>query len=360
MTRRDIEIGLLFSRHGSYALIGEAGRTGALRAVDAVNTNSALEVMLSPVERDPRGNIDAYQPLCAEILEGTSARHVIGTTTSWSRKEIIPTLERAGGTLWYPCPYEGFEASDHVVYTHACPNQHLVPLMDWALPRLGGRGYLIGSNYIWGWESNRVARDLILAAGGQVLGERYLPIGDTEVERLVDEVRATEPDFVLNALIGPSSYKFLAAMKALPREVPVLSCNLTECELPALGDFAEGLISIGPYFRDARGWPPGGDRDFGSSFEAAAWLAVHMLAELLSHRPGAERLGLQDLISSPRADRYGIDRATNHLTLPALIAQVRGGRFEVIAQRDAVAPDPYLSRRQRRQAQRPNLTVVSR
>ncbi len=361
MGRRDIEIGLLFSRHGSYALIGEAGRTGALRAIEAVNSDPALDVTFHPVERDPRGNIDAYQPLCADILEATAARHVIGTTTSWSRKEIIPTLERAGGTLWYPCPYEGFEASDHVVYTHACPSQHLVPLMDWAVPRFGGRGYLVGSNYIWGWESNRVARDLILAAGGRVLGERYLPIGDTDIERMIDEVRATRPDFVLNSLIGPSSYEFLAAMKAKAGSVPILSCNLTECELPAMGQVAEGLISSGPYFRGARGWPASDGIDFGSSFEAAAWLAVRMLADLLAHRPGAERMKLQDLLASSRAELYGIDRATNHLTLPVLIAEIRGGRFEIIARRDAVAPDPYLSRRQRGEApSRPSLTVVSR
>ena len=122
---REIEIGLLFSLEGSYALIGAAGRKGALRAIEAVNADPALELLFRPVERDPKGNIDAYQPLCAEILGETSARHVVGSTTSWSRKEIIPALEKADGVLWYPCPYEGFEASDHVVYTHACPNQHL-------------------------------------------------------------------------------------------------------------------------------------------------------------------------------------------------------------------------------------------
>ena len=53
---------------------------------------------------------------------------------------MIPTLEKSGGTLWYAVPYEGFEASDHVVYTHACPNQHLLPLLDWAMPAHGRRG----------------------------------------------------------------------------------------------------------------------------------------------------------------------------------------------------------------------------
>ena len=101
------------------------------------------------------------------------ARHIIGCITSWSRKEVIPVLEKAGGTLWYACPYEGFEANEHVVYMHACPNQHLVPLLGYVVPRFGANGFLTGSNYIWGWETNRVARDLIADAGGKVLGERY-------------------------------------------------------------------------------------------------------------------------------------------------------------------------------------------
>ncbi|TIL80332.1 MAG: N-acetylmuramoyl-L-alanine amidase, partial [Mesorhizobium sp.] len=69
--------------------------------------------------------------------------------------------------------YEGFEANEHVVYMHACPNQHLVPLLAHVVPRFGANGFLLGSNYIWGWETNRVARDLIADAGGKVLGERY-------------------------------------------------------------------------------------------------------------------------------------------------------------------------------------------
>ncbi|RWJ11249.1 MAG: N-acetylmuramoyl-L-alanine amidase, partial [Mesorhizobium sp.] len=70
--------------------------------------------------------------------------------------------------------------NEHVVYMHACPNQHLVPLLAHVVPRFGANGFLLGSNYIWGWETNRVARDLIADAGGKVLGERYLPLGEAD------------------------------------------------------------------------------------------------------------------------------------------------------------------------------------
>ena len=58
-------------------------------------------------------------------------------------------------------------------------------------------------------EIGRVASDLILDAGGEALGDRYVPIGDADVARIIAEIRATRPDFVLNSLIGPSSYAFL-------------------------------------------------------------------------------------------------------------------------------------------------------
>src|SRR3712207_754596 len=128
---RRIKVGLLYSRSGSYRLMSEACRDGALRGIAEVNADEALGLTLVPVERDPQGEVDAYAPLCAEIL-ASGARHVVGCVTSWSRKEVIPTLERLGGVLWYACPYEGFEASSQVVYGHACPNQHLLPLLLWA------------------------------------------------------------------------------------------------------------------------------------------------------------------------------------------------------------------------------------
>lgn len=355
--KRRVELGLLYSRSGSYSLIGEACRTGALSAIARINADPDLDLTFLPVERDPQGNIDLYGPMCAEILRDTSARHVVGCVTSWSRKEVIPVLEKLGGTLWYTVPYEGFEASDHVVYTHACPNQHLLPLLDWAMPAHGKRAYLTGSNYIWGWEMNRLARDTLQMAGGQVLGERYLPIGSTDVARMIEEIRACRPDFILNSLIGPSSYEFMAAYRALGAEdaafqadrCPVLSCNLTEAELPALGDRAEGLVAAGPYFRGQQGWPGGA---FGSSHEAATFVAVRELARLLARKPQAS--GLSDLLGGAGGI---IDPDTHHTELPVMIARVEQGAFRVLQHRGHLAGDPYLTRTRAPAA--PHLRIVS-
>ncbi|MDI7861546.1 transporter substrate-binding protein [Rhizobiaceae bacterium n13] len=343
--KRTVDIGVLLSRSGMYAALSRASRDGVFRGVEEVNADPRLDVSFRVTERDPEGRLDRYAPLCREILRGSGARHIFGCITSASRKEVIPELERFDGILWYPVPYEGFEASERVAYMHACPNQHLLPLLDWALPTLGTRAYLVGSNYIWGWEMAQIAREKIAAAGGQILGDRYLPIGDTELDHIIHDIRTLKPSFILNSLVGDSSYAFLARLTELKQEtefahdVTVLSCNFTECEIDAAGEAAEGLVSAGPWFE------PGGGT--GGSFHEMARQSVHELALLLHGRPGAEELPLAELLHT--ALRSGrptrLDPVHLHARQPAIIARLESGRFNEIKRLPETRADPYLTQR---------------
>ena len=342
-----------------YAALSRASRDGVLRGVDEVNADPGLDVSFRVTERDPDGRLDRYAPLCREILQGSKARHIYGCITSASRKEVIPELERFDGVLWYPVPYEGFEASERVAYMHSCPNQHLLPLLDWALPTLGTRAYLVGSNYIWGWEMAQIAREKIAAAGGQVLGDRYLPIGDTELDHIISDIRTLKPGFILNSLVGDSSYAFLARLAQLKREpefangLTVLSCNFTECEIDAAGDAAEGLVSAGPWFE-----PDGG---IGGSFHEMARQSVHELAMLLQGRPGAEDLPLAELLHtalrSGRSTR--LDPVHLHARQPTIIARLENGRFHEIKRLPESRADPYLTQRAQPAKTGSRLKVVS-
>lgn len=365
--RRQIDIGILFSEGGDYDLLSLASRTGALKGIAEVNADERRSVTFEPVGRNPAGRAEHYRTLCDEIFRTSRARHVLGCTTSWSRKEVIPVLERHGGMLWYATPYEGFEASDRVVYLHSCPNQHIVPLLQYVLPRWGTDAFLLGSNYVWGWEVNRVARDMVSDWNGRVLGERYLPLGDPDVSRLIAEIRATRPSFILNNLIGRSSYEFLKAYAALGREdaaflparCPVLSCDLMEPELDALEGSGEGNLVVGPYFASPDTAGPA------SSMEAAAKASVLILADLVEQagtdNPAAITALLGGRSFSTLLGSLRIDPQTQHAHMPVLIGRICGGAFEVIWKSDtALAPDPYLSRYDPRVTDRqPMLKVVS-
>ena len=152
--------------------------------------------------------------------------HVVGCYTSSSRKEVLPLFEKHDGLLWYPSHYEGFESSDNVVYTVRHPNQHIVPLAEHLLRHYGTSAYCLGSNYIWAWENNKIMREAVLAAGGTVLAERYVPVGELDLDGIVRqildcrELHLQHPDQRFRLRLLPRHPQRGAASKVSTRAAP--------------------------------------------------------------------------------------------------------------------------------------------
>ncbi|MBB3456895.1 branched-chain amino acid transport system substrate-binding protein [Rhizobium sp. BK313] len=374
-----LKIGILFSTTGPYGSMGRDARAGAEFAIEEFAAGGGRPI--EPVFVDPHADIAAYLEGAKHMLRNTGCRHIIGTITSAARKEVIPLVEKHDGLLWYMCPYEGFEANENVIYVGGCPNQHLLPLFEHLIPRFGKRPYLVGANYVWGWEMNRLARELITNAGGEVLGERYLPLEETAVERIVADIENRRPSFILNNLIGPSSYAFLEAIKTLgdrdptfrPENCPVVSCDLMECELEDIAaGAAVGQLCAASYFdtigtsdnlafkaRLAKHY--GADRRVSSVF-AGAYTAVKLCIEAIlaagSDEPQAVRRQLHAASWPTLLGPLAIDPETNHAALPFHLGRINSENgFDVIASRPALAADPYLTGR--RVLKSPKLRVVS-
>lgn len=325
--------------------------------------------------KDPAGDAESYERSTAEILE-TNTRHIIGAITSWSRKDMIPVLERMGGLLWYPCPYEGYESNDHVVYLGAAPNHHLIPLCDWIASQGMESAYLVGSNYVWGWETLRLARDCLTARGVRILGERYIPLGSTKHAHVLDEVVSTEPDVVVDSLIGPSNITFLTELASRcpdrsARTGHVVSCNQTEADIDALGAAADGLLSVGSFFEEDA--PPTlvesvrrhDARARISSFMATSYAAVELLVESTlragTDDPHAVFRAASGAPTDTALGRISIDPVMRHAALTPCMAVVRKGKFQVIERAAAPVPaDPYLSRISHNAAasRKPSLRIV--
>ena len=188
-------------------------RNGALLAVEEVNANPAFSFVLETIETDPGGNAAQYAQAAQQMLTHDGLIHVVGCYTSSSRKEVLPFFEKHDGLLWYPSHYEGFESSEHVVYTGAAPNQHIVPLAEHILRTYGKRAYCIGSNYIWAWENNKIMREAVLAGGGLVLAERYFRVGEIDFAAVIEQILDHRPSFIFNTLIGVSAYEFFRAFR---------------------------------------------------------------------------------------------------------------------------------------------------
>jgi urea transport system substrate-binding protein len=222
-------------------------------------------------------------------------------------------------------------------------------------------------------------------AGGEIVGERCLPIGDTDVSRIVAEVAARRPDFILSNMLGPSSHAFLRAIRELggrdptfrPERCPVVSCDLTECELSEIGlGVADGQLAAASYFDSLdsianRALKEQVAARFGSerrvsSYFATSYATVRLCVEALTRcgtdDPIEVRSALADLQTPSPLGPLRIDPATNHANLPFLLGRISGADFVILQSRPAAVADPYLIRKRtiaQPRSPQPQLRVVS-
>jgi ABC-type branched-subunit amino acid transport system substrate-binding protein len=364
MTKPSIPLGLVFSRSGPYAMMAGEMEKSALMAIDEVNRSAEFDFTLVPHLRDPGGVVAAYHSACDDLIRTERVEHIVGCYTSASRKQVIPIVERTERLLWHPARYEGFESSDNVIYVGAAPNHTVVPLVRHMLEHITGEVFCAGSNYVWTWETNRVLRDIVTSAGGRILAERLLELGETAVDHIVKEIIERRPAAVFNTLVGESSYAFMRALHAASLmaglSIPVLSCSLCEPELKLIGPSASvGCITSSAYFESidstenrafvAR-WKARHGTDSNPSVDGqSTYVCVMLLARAI------RRAGSTDVASVRRAAAYHrydspqgpvwVDPANNHCFLtPRLARSVPGNQFRIFWEADAPQrPDPYLS-----------------
>lgn len=362
----ELPIGLLFSTDGPYGTVAHTLLNGAMLACQQINDDTRIPVRLRPVHFNPQGVLQNYAKGVQSMLDA-GIRHICGCYTSSSRKEVLPLIEKHDAQLWYPSHYEGFESSANVIYTGAAPNQHLTPLIDYLHERFGKRAYSIGSNYIWAWENSRVLREGVTRLGGEILAERYVPVGETDLAAHIDEVLEMRPDYIFNALIGSSAYSFFQGLRAAcirrgidqPRQLPVASCNLSEPELYAIGaDAADGQISASVYFASLKG---ARNAEFTAAYEAAfpagpvvsaeaeaSFIALHLMARAVANAGTAEVMAVRGAVPGCSLDApqgpVSIDAATLHAVLtPRIGISRKDFQFDVVREAPApVRPDPYL------------------
>src|SRR5690606_34399048 len=87
-------------------------------------------------------------------------------------------------------------------------NQQIIPALDYIVEQGMETVYLVGSDYVFPRTANRIIKAYAEANGLTIVGEDYLPLGETATATLVGKVIEADPDIVFNTLNGDTNVAF--------------------------------------------------------------------------------------------------------------------------------------------------------
>ena len=359
-------VGVLFSRAGLVAVTETEHFLGTALAIQEINkAGGILGREIEVVAYDPSSDSEVYRAMADRLLTEDGISVIFGCSTSGARKAILPAIERRNGLLWYPSLYEGFEYSPNVIYAGACPNQNSFPLAEYLVQNCGKRIFLIGSDYLYPRESNRIMRDLVVSYGGEIVGELYVPMeaAPDQLRSALASFRDQKPDVIFSTVVGKTAQSFYRLYRQSgfdPKNMPIASLTMTEGEVQIIGaELCEGHITAATYFSSIQ--TEANQRfkaDFESAFgrdrltsvwSASAYAQVHLFALALAI---AGTLDTQRLVEAALGLSFEapegpilLDPENNHTWLTPRIGRVRGdGRFDILWEaKAAIKPDPYLA-----------------
>eukprot|EP00932_Pfiesteria_piscicida_P002265 SRR837773.1220.p1 GENE.SRR837773.1220~~SRR837773.1220.p1 ORF type:complete len:2447 (+),score=839.26 SRR837773.1220:691-7341(+) len=375
----EIKVGILHSLTGTMAISEQTVVNAELMAIGEINAaGGLLGKKIVPVIEDGESDWDVFAAKAQQFTDRASpdfVEVVFGCWTSASRKSVLPVFEANDHMLFYPVQYEGQECSKNVFYTGAAPNQQIEPAVDWLLRHKGKEFFLVGSDYVFPRTANDIIKGQLAALGGKVVGERYLPLGESRNETvgaIIEEIRSSLPSsgIIFNTLNGDSNVKFFhmlfdAGLRAETH--PVMSVSITETEIAAVGvEYLAGHFAAWNYFMSTMdlpkiegGFDPAESRKFVGNYQQlygedslvndpmeAAYIAVKLWAQAVALAgtfdiPTVREALVGQAYAAPEGEV--VMQSNHHITKFVRLGRVQAdGKFDLVYQSSrSVFPEPW-------------------
>lgn len=359
-------IGLLYSTTGATANVERAQLNATLLALEEINAAGGVRGReITPLTYDCGSDPKRFRLNAERLIGQDGVRLLAGCYMSSCRKAVLPAVESFRGLLLYPTFYEGFEYSEQTVFTGAVLNQSAFQLAKYLLAHHGRRFLLVGSNYIYPYETNRVMSDFVVQSRGAVLDEIYLPLDaradSPELRRVIARIEKHKPDVIFSTIVGQATAAFYEAYADAgfsPASMPIASLTTSEADVAEMRPgVAEGHICAATFFQtlatpaarrfvSAYGLRFGADAPIPSAAESAYFQTYALAAALERAGTDDPRRVMAEIVEvevdAPQG-RVRIDPDNNHAYLWPRVARLDAeGRFQIVWNPGVrVKPDPY-------------------
>lgn len=248
----EIKIGVLIPDSGPAGLFGPSARNSATIAANEINSagginGEQIELVFADVGVPPA---EASQA-ALKLWKGKGVKAFVGMHDSAVREALVRQFKGQVPYVYTPV-YEGNACNTGLYVTGETPSQQLAPVIPFLMEKEKvKKWYLIGNDYNWPRDTNALAKSFISKAGGDVVGEEYLPFTVTEFDSSLQKIQKSGAEGVLITLVGGASVGFNIAFAGfgLDKQAIRLGTLIEENTLAGIGTKnANRLYSSSGYF----------------------------------------------------------------------------------------------------------------
>jgi urea transport system substrate-binding protein len=246
-----IKIGVPVGLSGANSVVAPSVVQAAQLAVAEINAKGGvLGHKLELVVADDGSGADGAVKAFGSLIFRQHVNVLISMETSAARNAGLPVVARGHTPYIYTSYYEGHSCSPDLYVDAWVPEQQVPPVIDYFMQQKQAKTFfLVGSDYAFGRGMLDFTRKYILAHGGKIVGEEYLPMDASDWTPVLSKLRAAHPDALVSSTAGGAPNVTLTK-QLRAAGINVLFGNLAEDEgtAKAIGADAAGTYLSQSYF----------------------------------------------------------------------------------------------------------------
>ena len=339
-----IKICVIDDASGDFALPVILKTAGAKLAVSEINAKGGvLGKKLELIHYDGQSDVRRHQEFAQRCILEDHANVVMAGYTSSEREAARAVAVKNKTIFWHNNQGEGGIADKYSFFTGPTPEQQILTGIDFMIKKYGPKMYILAADYGFGQVSAQWTHVASGLNGGTIVGEEFIPLGNSQFASTIANVQKAKPDFLVEYLVGANQSQFYPQANAAGLDIPAVSTvNLQQgyehkrFAPPAL----KNLYVPVAFIEEVATQTPSAKKfvdDFRHMFPDAAnvnqparcaYVAVNLMAEAWKR---AGNTNTDNVISALESGisfdapegRVLLDPATHHLTMTIWLAQVQ-------------------------------------
>ena len=251
-----LKVGFMLPYTGTYASLAKNIDNGFRQYVEEKGGKlggRSLEYVMVDDQAEPSKATDNMN----KLVDRDKVDLVVGTVHSGVQMAMVKIARETGKLVIIPNA-----GADDATRAACAPNVFRTSFSNWqpCFPVgkvMAEKGHKTAMTITWkyaaGEEDVRAFKEGFSAAGGQTIGELYVPFPEVEFQSFLTQIAEKKPDAVFAFFAGGGAVKFVKdyAAAGLKKSVPLYGPGfLTDGTLQAQGEAAEGLLTTLHYADD--------------------------------------------------------------------------------------------------------------